>query len=150
MNIQELLKKLKTETNGDSESVSGKKNQEGKPYISLDDFIVYEDKGGFSVKDTRGDTDTFTTTGENVLEFFKGFYDACCEDYNEDKSTEFYDKGFSASMGVDISEIKEEAGEDENDSEDDSEEEYEEEEESDEDQEEESDEDEFEQEDNED
>ena len=113
MNIQELLKKLKTETNGDPDNVEGRKTKEGQPYIFIDDFVIHESNGGCVVRDTRGELEEFVTSGENALEFFKGFYDACCTDYDESKSNEFYDKGWNAVMDLSPDDIdEEEEGED--------------------------------------
>lgn len=117
MNIQELLKKLKTETNGDPESVEGRKTKEGHPYIFVDDFVIHESNDSYVVKDTREEMEQFATSSENVLEFFKGFYDACCTDYDESLSNEFYDKGWNAVMDLSPDDIEEE-GEDDDEFED--------------------------------
>ncbi len=97
----EVVPEFEKATSGDDEDT-----------IYLDGFIINEDEDGFfSVMDETNAVDDFAGTGQQIVEFFKGVYDAYLENYDEKKSNEFYDKGFQLTEAT--------AGGSEDDSEDD-------------------------------
>jgi len=86
------IKSLPTEVVPEFEAAKGEDDEDS---IYIDGFIVNEDEDGFfSVMDETNGVDDFAGTGQQILEFFKGVYDAYVENYNEKKGNEFYNKGF--------------------------------------------------------
>jgi hypothetical protein len=117
-NLKKLFEALKTikslpkEVTPEFEAATGEDDEDS---IYIDGFIVNEDEDGFfSVMDETNGVDDFAGTGQQILDFFKGVYDAYVENYDEKKSNEFYDKGFklteSTSSASDDEGSEEESG----------------------------------------
>lgn len=87
-----VIKSLPKEVVPEFESAT---SEDDEDTIYLDGFIINEDEDGFfSVMDETNGVDDFAGTGQQILEFFKGVYDAYIENYDEKKGNEFYNKGF--------------------------------------------------------
>jgi hypothetical protein len=96
MKIETLATLLRNNTECDSENIELLTDKDGS-YISIDDdFKIRPDEDGkFSVSADNELFEEFTTDGEEVLEFFKGFYDAFVYDeIDPSKSNEYYELGF--------------------------------------------------------
>lgn len=114
MNLKNLHDALKSKTAGNPQNVEVHKDSDGENVISLDGFeIRMIGQNEFSILDTFGEIKEFNATGENALEFFKGFYDAYVEEFDSKKSNEFYDIGFNAGISAAENKYEDEDGDDE-------------------------------------
>jgi hypothetical protein len=93
MKLGELAGLLESNTKCDLENIELKSDENGD-YIAIDEFKIRAEDDDFSVDD-NDIFETFSTSGSNILEFFKGFYDAYTDDEKDEaKSNEYYDLGF--------------------------------------------------------
>jgi hypothetical protein len=98
MEILELEQELRDKTLCEIKNIKVKK-VDGKLTICIDEFRITETETEdvYDVTDTEDTFESFETTSENVIEFFKGFYDAFSEDA-EDKvdsgDNQYYTLGF--------------------------------------------------------
>jgi len=106
------IKSLPTEVVPEFEKAT---SEDDEDTIYMDGFIINEDEDGFfSVMDETNAVEDFAGTGQQIIEFFKGVYDAYVENYDEKKGNEFYNKGFQLTESTaGDSEGEEEEGEEE-------------------------------------
>jgi len=110
MNLIELGKALTEQTNVDSDKVEIQTDEKGK-YIFLDDFIIRDNgKGAYDVSDTRQELEPFSESAQNVIDYFKGFFDALIHDDLQVEDNEHYENGFD--FCLDCLEDSDEDGED--------------------------------------
>ena len=95
MEIYDLEQELRDQTLCDIENIKIKK-VDGKLTIFIDEFIISEseEEGMYDVSDTKETFDVFETTPENVVNFFKGFYDSFAGESEDDKTDQYYTLGF--------------------------------------------------------
>lgn len=103
-NLKNLQNRIKTEVKSLPREVNVEYTDNGddQPNVYLDGFsITFDGDGYFAVTDETGGIDDFAGTADQIVEFFKGVYDAYVEDYNEAKSNEYYDKGYELTQSTD-------------------------------------------------
>lgn len=98
MEILELEQELRDKTLCEIKNIKVKK-VEGKLTIFIDEFRITETEteGVYDVTDTEDTFEPFETTAENVVNFFKGFYDAFSEDAEDivdSGDNQYYTFGF--------------------------------------------------------
>lgn len=99
MSMRNLFNKIKSEVKSLPNEVKPEISEDG---IYIDGFSITNDGDNFfAVSDETNAIDDFAGTADQIVEFFKGVYDAYMEDYNEAKSNEFYDKGFDLTASTD-------------------------------------------------
>jgi hypothetical protein len=102
-NLKNLLSRIKGEVkslpNEVNPTLSGGDDQ---PKIEIDGFEITDDSDNYyAVSDSTGAIEDFAGTADQIVEFFKGVYDAYVEDYIEAKSNEYYDKGYDLTVATD-------------------------------------------------
>jgi len=92
--IPSLPKEIETELNP--------RNGDDVPYIYVDGFSVDIDGEDFyTVSDETDAVEDFAGTEDQIVEFFKGLYDAYIqEEMDESKSNEYYNKGFNLTLAT--------------------------------------------------
>ena len=103
-NLKNLQNRIKSEVKSLPKEVNVEYTDNGddQPNVYLDGFtITFDGDGFFSVSDETGGVEDFAATADQIVEFFKGVYDAYVEDYNEAKSNEYYDKGYDLTVSTD-------------------------------------------------